>query len=819
MVRYSLDPENPTKSCKSRGSNLRVHFKNTRETAQAIKGMHIRKANKYLKDVMVKHQCVPFRRYNGGVGRCAQAKQHNWTQGRWPKKSAEFLLHMLKNAESNAELKGLDVDSLVIEHIQVNKAPKMRRRTYRAHGRINPYMSSPCHIEMILTEKEQIVPKPEEEVSQKKKVSQKKLKKQKLMARDGGANGRVSPERFPTQYPTFSCFTQYDRNEDTPLPSLPVIFHWTSILHFTDSYLSESRWYPRVVPGDQNIQWTFSSRITPTVLGRHPSRNKRHPQSPVDGHRNGSGGIFSRWDLVRTAPFQQPESPAASRAVFQPQCRGGGSLSETTDRPARQNPDILAWSHAKPALERRQICMFTTGDILASAECLLMYCSRNSVGDAAGHMILGQCCSPIRHLLSLKMVRYSLDPENPTKSCKSRGSNLRVHFKNTRETAQAIKGMHIRKANKYLKDVMVKHQCVPFRRYNGGVGRCAQAKQHNWTQGRWPKKSAEFLLHMLKNAESNAELKGLDVDSLVIEHIQVNKAPKMRRRTYRAHGRINPYMSSPCHIEMILTEKEQIVPKPEEEVSQKKKVSQKKLKKQKLMARDGGANGRVSPERFPTQYPTFSCFTQYDRNEDTPLPSLPVIFHWTSILHFTDSNLSESRWYPRVVPGDQNIQWTFSSRITPTVLGRHPSRNKRHPQSPVDGHRNGSGGIFSRWDLVRTAPFQQPESPAASRAVFQPQCRGGGSLSETTDRSARQNPDILAWSHAKPALERRQICMFTTSKLSASGQRWKKETHSTNVFRATNFCSGKNFRANEIFSWTRESAVGLLFRNDREPSQ
>ena len=89
---------------------------------------------------------------------------------------------MLKNAESNAELKGLDVDSLVIEHIQVNKAPKMRRRTYRAHSRINPYMSSPCHIEMILTEKEQIVPKPEEEVAQKKKISQKKLKKQKLMA-------------------------------------------------------------------------------------------------------------------------------------------------------------------------------------------------------------------------------------------------------------------------------------------------------------------------------------------------------------------------------------------------------------------------------------------------------------------------------------------------------------------------------------------------------------------------------------------------------------------------------------------------------------
>ena len=146
MVCYSLDPENPTKSCKSRGLNLRVHFKNTRETAQAIKGMHIQKATKYLKDATLKKQCVPFRCYNGGVGGCAQAKQWGWTQDRWPKESAEFLLYMLKNAESNTELEGLDVDSLVIEHIQVNKA----RRTSRAHGRINPYMSSPCHMEVSL---------------------------------------------------------------------------------------------------------------------------------------------------------------------------------------------------------------------------------------------------------------------------------------------------------------------------------------------------------------------------------------------------------------------------------------------------------------------------------------------------------------------------------------------------------------------------------------------------------------------------------------------------------------------------------------------
>ncbi|KAM8962685.1 large ribosomal subunit protein uL22-like [Lycaon pictus] len=121
MVHYLLGPENPTKSCKSRGLNLHVHLKNTHETARAIKGMPIQKATKYLKDVTLQKQCVPF----GGVCRCARAKQWGWTQHRWPKESAEFLLHMLKNKESNAECKGLGIDSLVIEHIQVNKPPKM----------------------------------------------------------------------------------------------------------------------------------------------------------------------------------------------------------------------------------------------------------------------------------------------------------------------------------------------------------------------------------------------------------------------------------------------------------------------------------------------------------------------------------------------------------------------------------------------------------------------------------------------------------------------------------------------------------------------
>merc|ERR1712033_49145 len=189
-------------------------------------------------------------------------------------------------------------------------------------------------------------------------------------------------------------------------------------------------------------------------------------------------------------------------------------------------------------------------------------------------------------LAKLAMGRYAQEPDNPSKTAKARGSNLRVHFKNTRETAQAIKKMPLHRATGYLKNVIAQKEIIPFRRFMGGVGRHAQAKVHGTSQGRWPVKSAEFLLHLLKNAESNAEFKGLDADALVIDHIQVNRAAKMRRRTYRAHGRINPYMSSPCHIEVILSEREQYVPRPEEEEGAKKKVSQKKLRKQKAQMRE-----------------------------------------------------------------------------------------------------------------------------------------------------------------------------------------------------------------------------------------
>ncbi|KAL8955358.1 MAG: hypothetical protein Q9183_006685, partial [Haloplaca sp. 2 TL-2023] len=158
-------------------------------------------------------------------------------------------------------------------------------------------------------------------------------------------------------------------------------------------------------------------------------------------------------------------------------------------------------------------------------------------------------------------VRYAATHLEPAKSARARGAYLRVSFKNTRETAQAINGWKLQRAQTYLNNVIGHVEAVPMRRYAGSTGRTSQGKQFGVSKARWPVKSATFLLGLLKNAEANADTKGLDTGNLIIKHIQVNQAPKQRRRTYRAHGRIKPYMSNPCHIELILTEAEEVVKK------------------------------------------------------------------------------------------------------------------------------------------------------------------------------------------------------------------------------------------------------------------
>lgn len=181
MPKYSAEErDDPNKVAKARASSLRVHFKNMREVGHAIKGMKLVKAQAYLEDVVQRKQAVPFKRFTGGRGRHAQAKNLNapGSQVGWPIKACNHFISLLTNVAANAELKDLDLEACKIVHVQVNRAVKQRRRTYRAHGRIGPYMSNPSHVEIIVEEEGEGVAKADD--SKTGKVSRKKIAMRRL---------------------------------------------------------------------------------------------------------------------------------------------------------------------------------------------------------------------------------------------------------------------------------------------------------------------------------------------------------------------------------------------------------------------------------------------------------------------------------------------------------------------------------------------------------------------------------------------------------------------------------------------------------------
>ncbi|KAI5149830.1 large subunit ribosomal protein L17e [Enteropsectra breve] len=146
-----LEESNTVKACVT---NAKVSFKNTRETCSTLRGRSVEGCITYLNNVLEKKECVPMRRYANKVGNTKQAKQfmHGQfpcTKGRWPKNSVEAMLKLMKNIKNNAACKSINVDDLVIKMVSVNRAPKIHGRVFRAHGRVNAFNKSPCHIQVV----------------------------------------------------------------------------------------------------------------------------------------------------------------------------------------------------------------------------------------------------------------------------------------------------------------------------------------------------------------------------------------------------------------------------------------------------------------------------------------------------------------------------------------------------------------------------------------------------------------------------------------------------------------------------------------------
>ena len=69
MVKGYSRKANTEKFVCARAKGVKVSFKNTYECAKMMKGRTIEECEKYFNQVLAHERCVPFQRFNGGIGR------------------------------------------------------------------------------------------------------------------------------------------------------------------------------------------------------------------------------------------------------------------------------------------------------------------------------------------------------------------------------------------------------------------------------------------------------------------------------------------------------------------------------------------------------------------------------------------------------------------------------------------------------------------------------------------------------------------------------------------------------------------------------
>lgn len=146
-INYSINGD-PETTSKSMGSELHISPKKSREVCCKIKGMKTIEARKFLEDVIALKQAVPFKRHHEGTGH----RKGPMAAGRYPVSASKEILKVLKNAESNAEYKGLEPANMYIVHAAIQRGRVIHGFMPRARGRATPKDTETVNIEMILSE-------------------------------------------------------------------------------------------------------------------------------------------------------------------------------------------------------------------------------------------------------------------------------------------------------------------------------------------------------------------------------------------------------------------------------------------------------------------------------------------------------------------------------------------------------------------------------------------------------------------------------------------------------------------------------------------
>lgn len=149
MYRYAAQNVDPETTSKAVGRDLPVKPKFGINVCKAIKGMPLARAKTYLENVTQLKEAIPFKTHKTNV----KHRKGKVGPGQYPVKVVNATLVVLKQAEANAEYKGLDPEEMFVWHAACHRAASIPGHMPRAQGRATPWDTHCSHIEIVLAKK------------------------------------------------------------------------------------------------------------------------------------------------------------------------------------------------------------------------------------------------------------------------------------------------------------------------------------------------------------------------------------------------------------------------------------------------------------------------------------------------------------------------------------------------------------------------------------------------------------------------------------------------------------------------------------------
>ncbi len=147
-MKYSKNVD-PDKTAKAYGYELHCSRKDSMNIARAIKNMNVEDAKKYLEEIKDQKRALPTKTHKK-----KRAHKKGIGPGSYPKKAADYILKILKNAENNAEYKGFDPENMKITHATAYGGRVIRGIMPRAQGRATDKNTHTTNFEIIIEEVE-----------------------------------------------------------------------------------------------------------------------------------------------------------------------------------------------------------------------------------------------------------------------------------------------------------------------------------------------------------------------------------------------------------------------------------------------------------------------------------------------------------------------------------------------------------------------------------------------------------------------------------------------------------------------------------------